>query len=55
MSSDYDGGKTVVITEKDYAELCNDSCKLKCLEEIGVENWEGYSDAMDLYERENEA
>lgn len=36
----------VSITREAYQSLCNDSHKLAKLEAGGVDNWEGYSDAM---------
>ncbi len=42
MSND----KFVTITESDYKQLREDQDKLWALETYGVDNWEGYSDAM---------
>lgn len=36
----------VTLTREAYQSLCNDSHKLAKLEAGGVDNWEGYSDAM---------
>ena len=38
-----------LIEEKELASLILDSYRLACLEEMGVDNWEGYSLAMDNY------
>jgi len=38
--------ETITITKKDHDQLLKDSYKLAALEEFGVDNWEGYSDAM---------
>lgn len=44
--------KRITITEREYKRLQNDSDKLAALEEMGVDNWSGYDDAMRIY-REN--
>ena len=36
-----------LIEEKELASLILDSYKLACLEEMGVDNWEGYGEAFD--------
>ena len=38
--------KTVTITEADYKELVESRELLMALEEHGVDNWSGYSDAV---------
>lgn len=35
-----------VIEESALADLIRDSYKLKCLEDYGVDNWGGYSEAL---------
>jgi hypothetical protein len=47
--------KTVTISAKEYATLLADSKKLGYLEAYGVDNWEGYGEAMtELYDGEDE-
>ena len=41
--------KTVTMTKKEFDELTRDSTKLECLIAAGVDNWEGYPDAMDMF------
>ena len=36
-----------LIEEKELANLILDSYRLACLEEMGVDNWEGYYEAFD--------
>ena len=36
-----------LIEEKELASLISDSYRLACLEEAGVDNWEGYDEAFD--------
>ena len=44
----------ITITRKEYDYLFHRSKKLDYLESYGVDNWQGYSDAMHaLYEDEN--
>ena len=38
--------KMIEISEKMYLELLKDSRTLKCLLGAGVDNWDGYSDAL---------
>lgn len=40
--------KTVPVPMKRYQELLRAELELACLEEAGVDNWDGYSDAMRL-------
>ena len=39
----------VTITKKEYEQLVDDSEKLCALENAGVDNWDGYDYAMQLY------
>jgi hypothetical protein len=43
----------VLVPEKDFEELCNDSAFLWSLEAAGVDNWEGYDLARKIMEEEN--
>lgn len=40
--------ETVTITKREYESLLEDVNKLRALEGAGVDNWEGYSYAMEL-------
>jgi hypothetical protein len=42
----------VTITKKEYDQLKKDSIWLCCLEEAGVDNWEGISYAYELRNEE---
>ena len=39
---------TVTITKKEYESLLKDAEFLEALRSAGVDNWEGYSHALDL-------
>lgn len=39
----------VTITREEYEGLMNDSIMLCALEGAGVDNWQGYDDAMESY------
>ena len=41
--------QTVTISFTEYLILKEDSLMLQCLNEAGVDNWEGYSDACQLF------
>lgn len=40
----------IKISIEEYNYLKSRSFKLNCLEQGGVDNWEGYEDAMDIYD-----
>lgn len=42
--------ETVTISMDEYLELLAASKQLNVLHQIGVDNWEGYQEAMDLLE-----
>jgi hypothetical protein len=46
--------ETVTISKEEYESLLDDQHKLECLEAAGVDNWQGYSDAMEMYREEDE-
>lgn len=46
--------ETVTITKREYDRLVRAREKLGCLEACGVDNWDGYSDAMEMYNEEEE-
>ena len=41
--------KTISITLEEYESLSDSKLKLDALEAMGVDNWEGYRDAMAYY------
>jgi hypothetical protein len=44
-------GKELITIEKEvYDKLVNAFSMLKCLVDAGVDNWDVYDDAMELYE-----
>ncbi|WPS88789.1 hypothetical protein SMD22_07510 [Brevibacillus halotolerans] len=42
----------VTISVQEYRQLQDDSYKLSCLEACGVDNWCGYSEAMQMFDEE---
>ena len=44
--------ESVVISKKEYNKLKKDSKFLDCLMELGVDNWDGWSDAWKLFNEE---
>ena len=40
--------ETITISKKEYESLLEDSEKLSALEAAGVDNWEGYDNAMEM-------
>ena len=46
--------KVITITQEEYDDLRDDQLKLNCLEDYGVDNWEGYDDAMREYRETKE-
>ena len=43
--------KTVTITLQEYLELKRDADMLEALNKAGVDNWEGFDDALDMVEK----
>ncbi len=43
----------ITIDEDDYEELVERSEWLECLENAGVDNWEGYNYARDLWQEKH--
>jgi hypothetical protein len=39
----------VAISKKDYEQLLDDQMFLNCLRVCGVDNWEWYDEAVDMY------
>ena len=44
--------ETITITKKEYLELVADSEFLNALRAAGVDNWEGYGEAVDILNAE---
>lgn len=45
--------ETVVISKEEYESLLEDSLFLEALQGAGVDNWEGYSYACEIFREEN--
>ncbi|WP_205763018.1 hypothetical protein [Aneurinibacillus aneurinilyticus] len=43
--------ETVTITREEYERLLDSAEFLNCLEACGVDNWCGYSDAYEMFEK----
>ena len=41
--------KKISISEEEYETLLNDSILLNCLQMMGVDNWDGYDEAIEQY------
>lgn len=46
--------ESVTITKEEYQQLKDDSLKLSCLYQGGVEDWNWYDEAIELYESQKE-
>jgi hypothetical protein len=46
--------ETVTITKEEYDRLLDREWFLECLKAQGVDNWQGYGDAWDMYEEDEE-
>ena len=44
--------ETITISKEEYARLLEDSHFLQCLEDAGVDNWDGYSFSREMYNSE---
>jgi hypothetical protein len=44
----------VTISREEYASLLEDSNFLNCLEACGVDNWQGYDYAREMYNHEDD-
>lgn len=42
--------KKISISEEEYEALLCDSILLNCLQMMGVDNWDGYDDAIEQYQ-----
>jgi len=47
--------KTLTITLKRYSELLDKEDFLYCLEAVGVDNWDGFNDALKMHEYEGDS
>ena len=43
---------SVILSESEYDDLYENSLKLSALEAAGVDNWDGYSYAQDIYKQD---
>lgn len=48
------GVPMITITMDDYEELVADHRFLECLQSASVDNWEGYDDAIEMFQEEGE-
>jgi hypothetical protein len=46
--------EVITITKKEYESLLEDAKWLRALENAGVDNWEGYDFARDLYNEDED-
>lgn len=46
--------ETITISKAEYLSLLEDRKQLNALENAGVDNWEGYDFAMELFREDNE-
>jgi hypothetical protein len=46
--------ETITISKREYEELLKKVHFLECLEACGVDNWEGYDEAWELYENDED-
>lgn len=44
--------ESIIVSKKEYKELLRSEQKLNALEAAGVDNWQGYDDAMDILREE---
>lgn len=44
--------ETITISKKEYDQLIDDSKFLECLRGAGVDNWDGYDFALEVYHGE---
>jgi len=44
----------VIISREELGELQKDSDLLDCLYACGVDNWSGFSEAMEMFEEDDE-
>ena len=42
--------EVVTISKQEYDQLVKDSIWLSCLESAGVDNWDGFDMAQDIYD-----
>lgn len=45
----------ITVSEDEYNKLLDSDAKLRALEEWGVDNWNGYDDALSSYRKAKEA
>lgn len=52
MDLPYEVDDTVNIPRGEYEELLDDSVFLECLRRAGVDNWDGWDYALEIYDEE---
>jgi len=53
LDEEDDVDSQVIISMEYYRELVNDQAFLHCLKAAGVDNWEGYSEALEMMENDS--
>lgn len=48
------GDKMVTISEEEYDKLREDQFRLECLQDAGVDNWDGYAIALEYFNANKE-
>lgn len=43
-----------MLTQEEYDELLDDQAFLEALRRAGVDNWDGYEEALDIYREEHQ-
>jgi len=47
--------ETIQVSKREYEQLLKDQLWLQCLEEAGVDNWQGFDEARNIWrEYENQ-
>lgn len=46
--------KTITISTEEYQHLKDRDFFLECLEPAGVDNWQGYGEAQEMYDEEDD-
>jgi hypothetical protein len=46
--------ETITISKEEHTQLLEDSHFLQCLQDAGVDNWDGYDFAQEMYDSEKD-
>lgn len=46
-----ESNELVIMHRNEYEDFKKSEFKLRCLENLGVDNWEGYDSAMEVFEK----